>query len=82
MKLQQQLDEIRAGFKASAPAEAQEIMSRAAKDLAASGVAERTIKKGDKLPEFTLNDSGGNPVSSATLLAAGPLVISFYRGVW
>ncbi|HEY2533038.1 MAG TPA: peroxiredoxin-like family protein, partial [Xanthobacteraceae bacterium] len=39
-------------------------------------------KAGDKAPEFTLNDPDGQPVSSGTLLAKGPLVVSFYRGVW
>jgi len=29
-----------------------------------------------------LNDSDSKPVSSAGLLAQGPLVVSFYRGVW
>ena len=33
-------------------------------------------------PEFTLLDPDGKPVSSRELLARGPLVISFYRGVW
>ena len=28
------------------------------------------------------NDSDGKPVSSRELLAKGPLVVSFYRGVW
>jgi peroxiredoxin len=29
-----------------------------------------------------LNDPDGKPVSSRDLLAKGPLVVSFYRGVW
>ena len=29
-----------------------------------------------------LNDPEGQPVSSSELLARGPLVVSFYRGVW
>jgi peroxiredoxin len=33
-------------------------------------------------PAFTLNDPDGKPISSAELLSKGPLVISFYRGVW
>src|SRR6185437_8928077 len=32
--------------------------------------------------EFTLLDSDGKPVASRELLRKGPLVISFYRGVW
>jgi peroxiredoxin len=29
-----------------------------------------------------LNDANGNPVASSALLGQGPLVVSFYRGVW
>ncbi|BBP03752.1 hypothetical protein TPL01_05570 [Sulfuriferula plumbiphila] len=40
------------------------------------------MKAGDKVPVFTLNDPDGKPMSSTALLARGPLVLSFYRGVW
>jgi peroxiredoxin len=33
-------------------------------------------------PAFTLSDADGNQVNSIELLGRGPLVISFYRGVW
>ncbi|KXV54721.1 alkyl hydroperoxide reductase, partial [Gluconobacter japonicus] len=55
---------------------------RATAELIASGAAEKALKAGDNAPPFTLNDPEGNPVSSADLLSKGPLVISFYRGVW
>jgi peroxiredoxin len=57
-------------------------MHRATAELIDSGRAQRARKAGDTAPEFTLNDAGGKPVSSRDLLARGPLVISFYRGVW
>ncbi|WP_264996350.1 peroxiredoxin-like family protein, partial [Kozakia baliensis] len=59
-----------------------EVMHRATAELIASGAADKALKAGDKAPAFTLNDPEGNPVSSADLLAKGPLVVSFYRGVW
>jgi peroxiredoxin len=40
------------------------------------------LKKGDKAPEFTLPDQTGTDVSSKELLHKGPLVVSFYRGLW
>ena len=87
MTLQAKLDAFKADFQAgkppySAPTQVHEIMKRATAELVASGQAERALKAGDKAPEFTLNDPDGNPVSSAELLAKGPLVVSFYRGVW
>ena len=87
MTLQAKLDAFKADFVAgkppyNAPAQVHVVMKRATDELIASGQAGRTLKVGDKAPVFTLNDPEGNPVSSAELLSKGPLVISFYRGVW
>jgi peroxiredoxin len=57
-------------------------MKRATDELIASGQAQRAKKAGDTAPDFTLLDPDGKPVTSRELLARGPLVISFYRGVW
>lgn len=87
MTLQAKLDAFKADFKAgkppyNAPAEIHPIMERATAELIASGAADKALKVGDKAPLFTLKDPDGNPVSSADLLAEGPLVLTFYRGVW
>lgn len=87
MTLQARLDAFKADFVAgkppyNAPAPVHAIMKRATDELIASGQAQRTLTVGDTAPVFILNDPEGNPVSSAELLAKGPLVISFYRGVW
>jgi peroxiredoxin len=87
MALQDKLDAFKADFKAgkppfSAPPEIHPVMERATAELIASGQASRAIHAGDRAPEFTLKDQNGNDVSSADLLARGPLVITFYRGVW
>lgn len=87
MTLQATLDAFKADFVAgkppyNAPPQVHAIMKRATDELIATGQAQRTLKVGDNAPVFTLNDPDGNPVSSAELLAKGPLVISFYRGVW
>jgi peroxiredoxin len=47
-----------------------------------SGILDRALKVGELAPEFTLPDAYGNRVSLKTLLAKGPVVISFYRGEW
>jgi peroxiredoxin len=52
------------------------------KDQVASGSADRALKAGDVAPAFRLKDAEGVSVSSAELLSHGPLVASFYRGVW
>ncbi len=87
MFLQAKLDAFKAEFRAgkppyAVPAEVIAIMDRATQELIASGAAQRALKAGDTAPLFTLADPDGNQVSSADLLAKGPLVVSFYRGVW
>ena len=57
-------------------------MQRATDELIETGQAQRAKKAGDTAPDFTLLDPDGKPVSSRELLAKGPLVLSFYRGVW
>lgn len=87
MTLQDKLDAFKADFEAgkppySVPRSVIETMHRATKELISSGAAQRALKVGDKASPFTLKDPEGNAVSSAALLADGPLVVSFYRGVW
>jgi peroxiredoxin len=87
MTLQAKLDAFKADFEAgkppyNVPYSVIETMHRATAELIASGAATRALKAGDETPAFTLADPDGRPVSSADLLARGPLVVSFYRGVW
>jgi len=85
--LQAKLDAFKADFEAgnppyNAPSAVIEAMHRATAELKASGQAERAMKTGDKAPPFSLKDAEGGVVSSSELLATGPLIVSFYRGVW
>lgn len=80
--LAERLDRIRESFEGQAPAEALQVMHRDTEDLRNSGILDRVPKVGDTLPAFTLPDTEGRPVSSAELLAEGPLILMFYRGTW
>jgi len=87
MTLQSKLDAFKADFEAgkppyNVPPSVIATMHRATAELIASGAATRALKAGDKAPAFTLNDPNGQAISSADLLAKGPLVVSFYRGAW
>lgn len=87
MSLQQRLDAFKADFQAgkppyNVPPAVIATMQRATAELIASGAAGRALKAGDKAPAFSLTDSAGQTVTSVDLLAKGPLVVSFYRGVW
>ncbi|MGJ3647842.1 peroxiredoxin-like family protein [Sphingomonas sp. GlSt437] len=87
MTLQAKLDAFKADFRAgkppyNVPSSVIETMDRATNDLIASGAAARALKAGDVAPAFTLPAPDGTLVSSRDLLAQGPLIVSFYRGVW
>src|SRR5437899_1350322 len=87
MTLQDRLDAFKADFGAGKPSynvppSVIVTMHRATAELIASGQAERAKKAGDIAPSFTLNDADGRRVGSAELLSKGPLVLTFYRGVW
>jgi len=87
MTLQEKLDAFKADFEAgkppyNVPRSVIETMHRATAELKAAGLAERAKKVGDKAPAFLLKDPEGNIVSSKELLANGPLIVTFYRGVW
>ncbi|MEP6563723.1 MAG: peroxiredoxin-like family protein [Mesorhizobium sp.] len=57
-------------------------MHRATAELIATGQADHVLKPGALAPAFTLSEADDGPVSSTDLLARGPLVLSFYRGIW
>jgi peroxiredoxin len=83
MSLQDKLDAFKADFEGKqAPKQAVEIMHRATAEFIASGQADRALKVGAIAPAFSLPEADGGSVSSTDLLARGPLVLSFYRGVW
>ena len=82
MSLQTKLDSMREQAKSRIPPDAWAIMHRATEDLRTSGIMDSVLKVGDRAPDFTLNDQRGDTISSSALRAKGPLVVSFYRGVW
>ncbi len=81
-KLQDRLDRIKQKFTDGAPAEALDVMERATESLRTSGILSRLPAVGSRLTPFDLPDSDGNRVRSDDLLARGPVVVTFYRGVW
>ncbi len=83
MSLQDKLDALRTKFETEmAPPDLAAALHRGTAALIASGQAERALKAGDQAPAFALPDPDGKILSSRDLLAHGPLVLTFYRGVW
>ena len=40
------------------------------------------LKAGEQAPDFTLPNAVGRPVTLSRFLADGPVVVTFYRGIW
>ncbi|CAL9490312.1 Thiol-disulfide oxidoreductase ResA [Streptomyces sp. enrichment culture] len=77
--------ELRAFYesrKEEIPAELREVMHRAGQELADSGQADRALTAGARAPRFALPSATGRIVALDDLLAAGPVVLTFYRGAW
>jgi len=83
LPLQGKLDALKFEFETNlASPAAVEVLHRSINELIASGAEKQALQVGDVAPAFTLPDVDGNPLSSKSLLAKGPLVLTFYRGVW
>ena len=82
MSLEEKLAALRAGAATRIPPERQAIMHRATEDLRNSGILDRIVSVGARMPAFDLDNHDGRRVSSEDLLAGGPLILSFFRGSW
>jgi hypothetical protein len=82
MSLAAKLEATRTASAGRIPPERAAIMERATEDLRRSGALDRIVPVGKPAPSFELANHDGRRVSSADLLAAGPMVLSFFRGSW
>ncbi len=82
MNLATELKAVTDGVRQQAPAEVVMAMDTATAILAASGLDDKALKRGGRMPDFELPDATGKVVRSADLRSKGPLLISFYRGHW
>lgn len=86
--LKEELDAVRRGAEGDGTKpgrispENLKIMHRVTADQRASGFQARMPRPGEIGPAFTLPNQDGVSVSSAALVARGPLVVSFFRGRW
>ena len=78
MDLQDQLDARRTTLDGAY----REAMNSAIAHLRSAGVAGGGKVAGDRAPDFALPDRNGRPTSLSSLLARGPVVLSFFRGEW
>lgn len=78
-------DRLRAQKEAAVARTAPEVLAVREKgnaEVAALHLERSSVQVGQRLPPFALPDAAGHIVRSDELLAAGPLVVTFYRGGW
>ena len=82
MNLATELKAVTDSVRKQAPVEVFSAMEAATAKLATTGLADKALKRGDRMPDFDLPDATGKVVRSADLRSRGLLLISFYRGHW
>ncbi|GAC1376434.1 MAG: peroxiredoxin-like family protein [Hymenobacter sp.] len=80
--LQQELDATAQHLATVLPAEASQTIDAGIAAVQAAGLTRHSLRAGDLAPHFSLPDATGQPVALRELLAAGPVVLVFYRGNW
>jgi peroxiredoxin len=80
--LSEQLADYRASWRVRVPADRQALMDQHVAHLAATGIDRSAKQVGDRAPPICLRDQHGETFDVATLLAKGPVVVTFYRGGW
>ena len=81
MSLGRRLKAIADGLSAAAP-EASAALHGFIEDLRATGIEDRVLKVGEPAPDFELGATDGQVVSLESLIARGPVILTFYRGRW
>ena len=82
LTIREQSEQVKAAAAEALPAEVLEVFDRNIQDFLDQGIPTNSIKAGDVLEPFTLDDATGTQVSLDQLVESGPAVIVFYRGGW
>ena len=82
MSLSEALDALREKSRTKFSPDVIATINRAQHELRSSGIVERALKVGDVAPSFSAPNQDGQLGDSWVLLRHGPLVLTFYRGVW
>ena len=80
--LKQRLAALRENIEKSLDNDALAIMHRATADLVANGLEDRVLAVDESMPRFELPDQHGELHRSETFVEGGPLIVTFYRGIW
>ena len=82
LTIREQSDQLKAAAAERLPSEVVEVFDRSIEAFLEEGIPAESIKAGDLLEPFTLDDATGTPVSLDQIVETGAAVIVFYRGGW
>lgn len=82
MSLNSEIQDLVKAFRTSFSPELNALVEQGAGEISAMPIVENALKAGDKAPDFTLKNYSGELRSLDGYLKAGPLVLTFYRGLW
>jgi peroxiredoxin len=82
LTIREQSEQLKAAAAERLPSEVLDVFDQNIQDFLDQGIPTESIKSGDVLVPFTLDDANGNPVSLDKIVESGPAVIVFYRGGW
>lgn len=82
MGLTEQINDLKQQLGRDIPHETLKEIGQFVQGLVQTGIEKTSCQAGDKIPGFELPNVSGRIVSSVDILAKGPMVLSFYRGVW
>ena len=82
MTLKERIDQYMNESAGTATPEMMAVIQRSSAELLATIPSRIIPTVGTALPEFSLSGSQGDAVSSKQMLESGPLVITFFRGMW
>lgn len=80
--LNQQIRDVIKQLRDTLPAELNNLLEQGAGEISALDIVECAKKEGDIFPSFSLNDQQGLNKNLIDYLKKGPLIVTFYRGVW
>jgi len=82
MSLNALLTKMSQESKAKLSPEVLQVMMTARQQLEDSGLHLKALSAGEQMTDFVLRDANNKEFSSREALAKGPLLISWYRGIW
>jgi len=82
MGLTEQINDLKQQLGRDIPHETLKEIGQFVQGLVQTGIEKTSCQAGDKIPAFELPNVSGRMVSSVDIVAKGPMVLSFYRGVW